>query len=349
MNLLLFNLRVDRDDTALGFTTDWINELAKHFDHVTVITMFSGTLAVASNVEVISAGLEKGLSKPRRVFEFYWGLWRALRSRHHDVCFAHMMPLFLVLASPLLSFRRIPACLWYAHNHKSLLLPIATAIACKVLTSTPTAFPLETPKLRVIGQGIDTDRFRPLANERDKTIRLMTVGRITPVKNIDLMIRAFARLRDQRPGLHAEFLIIGEPLSARDTEYLNECQTLSNSLGLETVVSWMPPVPFHSVHEAYQQGDIFLSACSSGLDKTILEAMASGLSVVAMHRAVAEPLGAYLARDEGTFGESLVSLCDLAGGDRAALGLRLRNFVVRDHSLVRLGRRISDELMEMTA
>ena len=80
MNLLIFNLRVDRHDTALGFTTDWINALAQHFDHVTVITMYRGTVAVAANVEVLSAGLEHGWSKPRRVLMDEAELERIVRS-----------------------------------------------------------------------------------------------------------------------------------------------------------------------------------------------------------------------------------------------------------------------------
>ena len=134
MNLLLFNLRVDRDDTALGFTCDWINELAQHFDRVTVVTMYRGAAAVCENVEVLSAGLENGWSKPRRVVEFYRQLMIALRRRRQDVCFAHMNPLFLVLAGPILRLYRIPAILWYAHNHRSRLLPASSRRAARAST-----------------------------------------------------------------------------------------------------------------------------------------------------------------------------------------------------------------------
>jgi glycosyltransferase involved in cell wall biosynthesis len=349
MNLLLFNLRVDRDDTALGFTTDWINEIAKHFDHVTVITMYRGTLAVASNVDVISAGLEKGWSKPRRVFEFYLALLRALGSRRYDCCFAHMMPLFLVLAGPVLKLNGIPACLWYAHNHRPPILPLATAFADKVLASTRTAFPMETKKLRIIGQGIDTNRFKPAPRKPGRALTLITVGRISRVKNISLMLRAVARLRAERPNMAIEFLVFGEPLTKKDGEYLNECLRLSQSLGIESVVKWMPSVPFHTVHHAYRHGDVFLSANDNGLDKAILEAMASGLAVVAMHPAVAEPLGAQYAINEQAFGASLLAACDLDAAARVALGERLREHVLHKHGLAQLGHRVADELKEMTA
>jgi glycosyltransferase involved in cell wall biosynthesis len=338
----MFNLRVDRHDTALGFTTDWINELAKHFDHVTVITMYRGTEAVADNVEVMSAGLERGWSKPRRVLRFYRLLFTALGSRRYDCCFAHMMPLFLLLAGPILRMKGIPAVLWYAHNHRSRILPFATAFADLAVASTKTAFPLETPKLRVVGQGIDTEKFKPSSHSsKPDYLRMMTVGRISPVKDIALMLRAVQALALARPHLATEFWIVGEPLTERDRTYLERCRELAGSLGIADRVRWLDPVPFDRVHEAYSKADVFLSANDNGLDKAILEAMASGLPVIAMHPAISSPLGQFYASDEGEFRKALLRVCDFEQTARKELGLRLRAYVEREHGLPQLGGRIA--------
>ncbi len=71
MNLLLFNLATDADDPILGFTTGWINRLAPHYEHIDVITMRVGRLAVAPNVRVYSVGKERGYGEARRALEFY--------------------------------------------------------------------------------------------------------------------------------------------------------------------------------------------------------------------------------------------------------------------------------------
>jgi glycosyltransferase involved in cell wall biosynthesis len=348
MNLLLFNLRVDRDDTALGFTTDWVNELAGHFAHVTVITMYRGRVEVADNVEVFSAGLERGWSKPRRVLEFYRMLFAALARRRYDCCFSHMMPLFTLLAGPVLKARRVPAALWYAHNHRSAILPSALAFADRALASTRTAFPMETDKLRIVGQGIDTDKFAPdPASARDDTLRLLTIGRISPVKHIDRMVRAFAALRSAEAGLPCRFEIVGEPLSARDEAYMAECQALARELGVADAIEWSGPVPFARIPQAYHRGDLFLSANANGLDKAILEAMASGLAVVAMHPAVAEPLGPYFGRDEVQFSAAVLAVARLGPERRCAFGADLREYVCRTHGLPQLGRRIARELKEI--
>lgn len=345
MNLLLFNLRVDRDHTALGFTTDWINEFARHFDQVTVITMYRGVVAVAANVEVLSAGLEKGLSKPRRVFNFYRLLIGALRRREFDCCFSHMMPLFTLLAGPVLKAKRIPAALWYAHNHRPAILGAALAFVDRAMASTRTAFPIETSKLRVIGQGIDTKRFHP--QERavdDAVLRLITIGRTSKIKNIDLMIRAVARLRDALPGVPVRFAIVGEPLSDQDKAYVDSCRALAAALGIDDLVEWQDPVSFAEVHTAYHRGGIFLSANDNGLDKAILEAMASGLAVVAMHPALKAPLGPYYAKDESAFGEALINLASVDQQTRRTIGSRLRRYVESEHSLTQLGKRVAEEL-----
>ena len=252
MNLLLFNLAVDRDHTALGFTTDWINELARHFEAITVVTMYRGRVEVAPNVTVLSAGRENGWSKPRRVAAFYGALFKALR--------------------------------------------------------------------------------------------LTTIGRISPVKNIDLMLRAFAGLRARKPGLACSLTIIGEAQSERDRNYVDACRTLATALGVHDVVAWLPPVPFDKVNTAYHRGDIFLSANDNGLDKAILEAMASGLPVIAMHPALKAPLGQFYVESEAGFGEALISLASLDHEARREIGSRLRRYVESKHSLSQLGRRITEQL-----
>src|SRR5436305_10776011 len=108
MRLLLFNLATDADDPILGFTTRWVWALAKQAEFIHVITMRAGRFDLPGNVRVYSVGKEKGYSEPRRVVEFYKILTRILREDRVDVCFSHMIPLFTVLAGPILKMNGIP-------------------------------------------------------------------------------------------------------------------------------------------------------------------------------------------------------------------------------------------------
>ncbi len=159
--LLVFNLATDADDPLLAFTTVWLNRLAEHYDSVDVITMRAGRLDVARNVRVFSVGKERGWPEARRSVEFYRLLRARLAEKRYEACFAHMMPLFAVMGAPLLAAARVPITLWYTHRSAHWTVRAALPLVRRVVTAAPDSFPLPTPKLRIIGHGIDTNFFSP--------------------------------------------------------------------------------------------------------------------------------------------------------------------------------------------
>lgn len=349
MNLLLFNLRVDRDDTALGFTTDWINELARHFDTITVITMYAGTIAVAPNVTVLSAGREKGHSKPWRALTFYRQLFHVLGSRRIDVCFAHMMPLFAAMAAPVLKLYGIPTALWYAHNHPSRMLRVADVLVDRAFTSVASAYPIASTKLRVLGQGIDTLRFAPLASAAPKSeLVFYTVGRISAVKRLEVLVDSFRLFHAGKPGVEAKLNIVGDCLGDADRTYRARLDDLVHTAGLDALVRFVPSVPFHQVHHVHQQGDVFLHANDNGLDKALLEAMSCAVPAIACHPAVSGALGEWAAREPQDVAQRMTRLTEMSADQRRALGEKMRTFVVDHHGLSALGVRLAKELAELT-
>ena len=79
-SLIVFNLVTDVKHPILGFTTQWIRELAVRVNTIDVITMWAGEIEVPENVRVCSVGRERGWSEPRRLVEFYRHLFRILGS-----------------------------------------------------------------------------------------------------------------------------------------------------------------------------------------------------------------------------------------------------------------------------
>ncbi len=191
--LLVLNLAVDDDDPILGFCTDWIRALADRVPQVDVLTMRLGPCDLPSNVRVYSAGKERGWSEPRRLLEFYLQLGRLLAGPGYAGCFAHMQPLFAVLGAPLLKLRRIPVTLWYTHRETTLRLRAAVRVSDRVVSADRTSLGVPTTKLVVTGHGIDTDRFVP-APRPGSQFRLLVVGRIAPVKRLELLVEAVSLL-----------------------------------------------------------------------------------------------------------------------------------------------------------
>ncbi len=142
-------------------------------------------------------------------------------------------------------------------------------------------------RIRQIYNGVDTARFAPRSTPRvappwpmefagpDQVV-IGTVGRMEPVKNPQLLVEAFARLV-ARSSSHRERLrlvMVGEgPLKAEIEQSLAKH-------GLREL-AWLPGGR-HDVPQIVRAFDVFaLPSLNEGISNTILEAMASGLPVVA--------------------------------------------------------------------
>jgi glycosyltransferase involved in cell wall biosynthesis len=351
MNLLLFNLKLDADDDVLGFTTEWVNALARRCDRVIVITMTAGRVAVASNVTVHSVGRELGYSEPRRALRFYSLLNRVLREQRIDACFAHMIPLFAVMGWPLLRARGIPILLWYAHGTLSPMARIGERLVDVVLASTPSGFPMDTPKLRVIGQGIDTTRFVPGSRQHLGDARLLCVGRISRIKRLDVAIRSLQLLTGPQ-GAAARMRFVGRPLTEDDASYARELRQLAQTHGVSERVEFVDSIPFAHVHSTYTSADVFVNSSeTNSADKSVLEAMSCGIPIVTSNPAFVQLLPADLHAscivppgDHVALAARLSHVLAIQAPERMALGDRLRAVVVAHHSLEALSGKIIEQV-----
>lgn len=138
-------------------------------------------------------------------------------------------------------------------------------------------------KSRMLANGIDAERFRPLA---DGEVRpdfgfgpgctvIGTVGRVQDVKNHASLVDAFALLRarlpQQAPGLR--LAIVG------DGPLLPALRDKVRALGLDDLV-WLPGAR-NDVPEILRGFDIYaISSIAEGTPGSVLEGMASGLPAV---------------------------------------------------------------------
>jgi glycosyltransferase involved in cell wall biosynthesis len=354
VNVLVFNLGMDVGHTALGFTTSWTNALARRTEHVTVITMFTGRIATESNVTVYSLGKERGWSEPRRLVEFYRLLYRILRKREINACFAHMAPLFAALFTPVSKARGIPILLWYAHGSVSRTLRIAHRLADRCVTSTPDAFRLHSDKLFVTGQGIDTNVFRPPGDvDPSYEMTAISIGRLSPTKRVEEMLAAMATLRCER-GIDLRLELTGGPLTAADDGYVDGLRRRAEDLGIAGAVTFAGSVGYEQIASRYHRGWLFLNLSETGsLDKAILESMASGCVPISRNESfrklVREKGLGFLVPGPGPDGlaDSIVAALRLPPDERSELVRRLRTIVQDEHSLDALSDKLVAHLAEL--
>lgn len=137
-----------------------------------------------------------------------------------------------------------------------------------------------------ICNGVDTARFTPASTKTrellppamrgDSVLVIGTVGRAQAVKDQVTLLRAFARIVDADPALRAVLrvaIVGGGPLLATLREE-------AAALGIADC-AWLPG-GLDYVPAALRQFDVFvLPSLAEGISNTILEAMATGLPILA--------------------------------------------------------------------
>ncbi|MCY3779031.1 MAG: glycosyltransferase [Chloroflexi bacterium] len=380
MRLLLFNLMTDESDPVLGFAPGWIRELAARCELIDVITMYRGAYQLPSNVRVASAGRERGLSKPRRLLNFYRHLLPLLSSRRYDACFAHMMPLFAGLAGPLLSARGIPTTLWYTHRERSAQLRLGLTMSRRVVSADASSFPYATDKLRVIGHGIDTDFYAPPPSSKplppslwrasqdegggiqvpssDRATQtpfppgggragdggdplVLQVARLAAIKHQATTIQAVA-------GAEARLALVGGLQPGYPPGYEARLRRLIDQLDLAERCQLLGDLPAVEVRDWYRRATVAVNMSPPGLfDKAALESMACGVPTVLCNPAFAPLLGEHreLLLTEGPedidgLRERLRRLRALPAAERAEIGGALRENVLRQHGRPQLIERL---------
>lgn len=344
MRLLLFNLATDADDPVLGFTGGWIRTLAMRLERIYVITMRVGRVEVPENVLVYSVGKEKGYSEPRRAVEFYRHLCHILREDDIDVCFSHMIPIFTVLAAPVLRARNIPIITWYAHRQVTTILKLAHHLSHLMVSINRSSYPYRHDKLLTLGQGIDTNLFSPDGTEALDPPLLLSVGRISPIKDLLTLIEAVHLLR--RRGYDIRCGLVGDA-PERDRAYAQRVYTRLKQFGLERTVECVGPVSNTKVVHWYRRCFAHINLCPTGaLDKAALEAMACGRLSLVANEGFRDTLGQWadwLLFRHGNptdLAQKVERLLQMSHSERQAMAAGLRQSVVEQHGLARLADRL---------
>jgi glycosyltransferase involved in cell wall biosynthesis len=353
VKVLVITPRVDPDDDLLGFIHTWMSSLARRVERLYVIQLWSGRHALPRNARVVSLGKDAGASKPVQFARFARAVGQLCLAHRVDAVLAHMGPIFAVCAAPFTRLAGLPLVLWYAHGSVSPTLRVAHRLVDIVGTSSPAGFRIPSAKVRYTGQGIDTERFSPPDAEPTEHL-LVTVGRISPVKDLKTVLRALNLLAQR--GRVPRLEIVGGTYSQEDRSYLADLRQLAASLDLQSQVRFLPGVPYHAVAPVFQRSTLFLSASRTGsLDKAILEALSCGRLALTSNEAFSDFFGpdrdryVFPVGDHVALADRLETVISLAPDERRVLGLEMRQRVVLGHGVDHLAGQLLELLTEASA
>jgi len=343
LNLLIITQKVDENDQLLGFFIEWLKRFSYKFEKITVLCLEKGQFDLPENVKVFSMGKDSGASKIKQLSTFYFLLF--ILRKDYDAVFVHMNPIWVVLGGTFWRLMNKKIFFWYTSGGITTKLKLAEKFAHTIFTASSESFRLPSKKIIVTGHGIDTEVFGPVTDIQppatDNKIKILSVGRIAPVKNYEILIDAAKILRDR--SFNFSVTMIGEAPLDRDKQYLLNIKDKIKNLKLENYFVFTGKINHKDLPSFYQSHNIFVHLSKTGsLDKALLEAMACGMQVLSSNYSAKAFLAPQFLFDEDR-ADDLAFKLQLISEKHYQMKPEpsLRDYVVKNHNLDKLIDKIS--------
>jgi len=383
LTLLMLTRKVDKADTSpAGFTYNWVKKLGERLDKLYVITwQKSDRSNLPENIKIISLSGNKF----KKIFTLQKELLKILPKV--DGIFCHQNPEYTILAAIWAKLFRKKIITWYTHKQVTWKLHLVNLLADKILTASKESCRLKNrKKIVVTGHGIDIEKFKPLflhrkkppslsppslrgENEGGEKFTILSVGRISPVKDYKTLIEAIEILTKHTSNSTSLFLgekeppsfispslrgeneneggeiilvqIIGAPALEKDKKYFEKLKNLVKHKKLENCIKFLGPIPHNQILPYYQNCDLFINLSQTGsVDKAVLEAMACEKLVLTCNEAFANILNdkklLFEPKNPQNLAQKIINLMNLSNEEKEKINYSLRREVIKNHNLNKL-------------
>ena len=162
----------------------------------------------------------------------------------------------------------------FAPVFRSIWRNAAALVACSEGLKERALRFMPSVSIDVIPNGVELDRFCPAQNDEEaETLRLLTVGRLSATKRIDMLVEAVEILHKER--CNACLTIAG---GGQLEQQLRESVSGKDLRDIVKIAGRVEP---EKMPQVYRDNDIFISASAQeGMSNAMLEAMASGLPII---------------------------------------------------------------------
>jgi len=248
-----------------------------------------------------------------------------------------MNQIYIILGYPLWLLGGKKISLWYAHGSISWSLKLASKLANIIFTSSASGFRLASGKVKIVGQGIDTDLFNFEPNAPREAGLMVNVGRLSSIKKQKELIVSLSTINN----LPWRLEFFGSPITLADQLYTQELASTIAQLNLSERVTLAGSVSHYLLPARLREAEVFVTMSRTGsLDKAVLEAMSSGVIPVTLgetFRPILGPYGHILASSSETdLVNNLVQVISWSETEKKACRQILRQEIVNNHSLKRL-------------
>jgi glycosyltransferase involved in cell wall biosynthesis len=279
MNIIFICQSTNINDPIVADTIDRINVMAMHpaITFIDVICLEGKGGRISDNV-FIHPIRNSTQNRLITLLKLYYIISKIILTKNVHSFYLYMVPGLTVLLVPFKYFSKIDIVLWFGHTKFNFISKIgACYIADKWITSNKHMTPVRANNQHFAGQGIDTNKFKPI--EIEKLYDVVTVGRITPIKNIELLLDSLKECETRFKKKYS-LLICGDAYSEKDKIYKALILNKIADLNLVHRVTLLGSVQHNLLVQKLNQARVFVFTVPGGIGKASLEAMACGIPVI---------------------------------------------------------------------
>lgn len=214
---------------------------------------------------------------------------------------------------------------FYLKTIGKIIFSLTYKIVCLTVSDAEEIVSFGVPKRKIviIPNGVDINWYKPRKGSRKNEI-VLWAGRLVPEKGVQHLLKAWSLVIKQRPD--AKLYLAGTgPLKTK-------LKVMCKYLGIKNSVKWYGYIPWSNMRDFLHCGSIFVfTSIKEGMPFTILEAMASGLSVVATN------IPGISSIIRNGYSGILVPTCDVKGLAKALVDLMSNKDLLK--SLAKTARR----------
>lgn len=340
--------KVDKDDWLAGFTYNWIDKISEETEKLYVICLEKGNIdGLKKNVKIFSVRSEKKINNIiiRKVRDFIIFQKLVLQNiRKVDGVFCHMNPEYTIAVYLFAKIFNKKIISWYAHKQITFRLRLMEKITDKILTPSKKSFRLSSEKTVIAGHGIDTEKFRPKEKKFKERFTIVSVGRISPTKDLETLIKAIDIIVNDLKEKNIVVKIIGAPGLKNHQSYFESLQKMAMAMNLSEYIIFLGAVAHKNIPQMLVESDLFINLSDTGsVDKVVLEAMSCGIFVLTSNEAFIDILDEQQIIEQNDFkmlAKKIMEVRHKNEEEKKEAVIKMRKIVKENHNLDNLAKKI---------
>lgn len=283
--LTIFNIEMDSNSQFLAANIDLVNSFNRHFNDISVYATHVGSILENHQIRIVQLGGGSRFRRIKAAIKLFFAVFRVTLFRNDTIIFYHMVTRIPATVGSYFKWIGIKQYIWYSHSKADEFLARAVNNVDLVFSPTVDSFPLASNKLICVGHGVKSALFPYSGQEVRKGV--ITVGRVVPIKRIEIFIQQFSSLNRELKERYSPLLIIGD--TSIDREYVNSISTRALRAGLD--IQFLGQIPRESIPAILNRANFYFLGTPKSIDKASIEAAMCGCVILSENLEAVSILG----------------------------------------------------------